>query len=599
MTPSTPPRPQTDLSDIIRLIWLQPAEAMKAILRIEAFGSGELIPLELNSVQAILHKRVEEQLEREGYVRRVVLKPRRSGLSTYWIARFFLKSLTRSNQRILLVANSEETTRTLFNMVRLMESQLPKAIKPSKLYGSKGELQWGTPEGGGRNTRYRLATVGGADVVGDQINFLHLSEVSRWGNGAAEYAGALMRTTRVGHGEQILESTANGVGGFYYEMWRLAMEGETAWEPDFFPWYSFSEYVRPFRSVEEKEAFRESIGTLEAFGGEEEAGLLGQTYTMDVGSEQQVFSVTLEHLHWRRSCIADVCQGSLDQFHQDYPSDPEEAFLSSSRSVFRRSVLMKWQSSSKAGHRYKISPTSGAFHELRFNIEAHPIGPLQLHIPPQDGRSYRIGVDVAEGIEKGHRDADYSAAVVVDATTFEECACLRLRCDPDELAMHITALGRFYNKAWLVVERNNHGLVTIRRLNDHYRYPNIFSERVQDERGARVTRKLGFLTTKKSRPQILGFLKECVREEWMKVRTPEVLQEMLRFVVNSDGREQAQEGGHDDTVIALALALHGCQQIPAENLLFDPSSPVYAAYASQRGKGSMLESSMGIEEEVE
>ena len=81
--------------------------------------------------------------------------------------------------------------------------------------------------------------------------------------------------------------------------------------------------------------------------------------------------------------------------------------------------------------------------------------------------------------------------------------------------------------------------------------------------------------------------------------TPEVLQEMLRFVVDPDGKEQAQEGGHDDTVIALALALHGCQQIPAENLLFDPASPVYAAYASQRGKGSMLESSMGIEEEVE
>ena len=111
MTPSTPPRPQTDLADIIRLIWLQPAEAMKALLRIEAFGSGELVPLRLNSVQRILHERVEDQLEREGYVRRVVLKPRRSGLSTYWIARFFLKSLTRSNQRILLVAKTSHHLR--------------------------------------------------------------------------------------------------------------------------------------------------------------------------------------------------------------------------------------------------------------------------------------------------------------------------------------------------------------------------------------------------------------------------------------------------------------------------------------------------------
>jgi len=577
---------KSDLADIIRFCWLEPAKAFERLLRIEAFGSGELIPLRLNSVQQVLHERVQRQANEQGYVRRVVLKPRRSGLSTYWIARFFLASLTRSNQRILLVANSEETTKTLFNMVRLMESHLPKSFKPSKLYGNKGELQWGTADGGGRNTRYRLATVGGADVVGDQINFLHLSEVSRWGNGASDYAGALMRTTKVGFGEQILESTANGVGGYFYDMYWKAAEGNTAWEADFFPWFSFSDYVRPFYSEEDREAFASSLGQYEKYGGEEESGLLGQTYKMDVGGKEVGFTVSLEHLHWRRSCINDVCQGDLDQFHQDYPSSAEEAFLSSSRSVFRRSVIVQWQSLAQEAQKFAIEQTTGAMREMRFNIVSHALGPLRVHVPPQPNREYRIGCDVAEGIEVGQRDADYSVAIVLDAVTFEEVACLRLRCDPDELAGHLTAMARWYNGAWVVCERNNHGLVTVRRLNDYYRYPNIYAERVLDERGMKATRKLGFLTTKRSRPQILGFLKECVREQWMKVRSQVVLQEMLRFVVDPNGKEQAQEGAHDDCVMALALALHGCQQIPASGPLASMPGSGYLAYSATRGRTS-------------
>lgn len=585
--------PPMDLADLIRFCWSHPAAAFERLFRIEAFGSGELIPLRLNSVQRVLHARVEDQLARQGYVRRVVLKPRRSGLSTYVIARFFLASLIRSNQRILLVANSEETTRTLFNMVRLMESQLPAAFKPSKLYGNKGELQWGTVEGGGRNTRYRLATVGGSDVVGDQINFLHLSEVSRWGNGAADYCGALMRTTKVGHGEQIMESTANGVGGHFYNSYWQAAEGKNAWEADFFPWWSFSDYVRPFRREEDREAFKASLGTLEKYGGEEEAALLGQTYKMGAGDTEEVFSVSLEHLHWRRSCISDVCQGELDQFHQDYPSSPEESFLSSSRSVFRRSVLVNWQAQAREGEPYGIEQTLNAIQEIRFNLLPEPLGPLKVHAPPVYDREYRIGCDVAEGILTGRRDADYSVAVVLDAVTYEEVACLRLRCDPDELAGHLTALGRFYNQAWLVVERNNHGLVTVRRLSDYYRYPNIYAERVLDERGQRSTRKLGFLTTKRTRPQILGFLKECVREEWLRVRSPVILQEMLRFVVDPNGKEQAQEGAHDDTVMALALALHGCQQIPPSSRFAQMPGAHYLAYDATRSRGFSA-----VEEEV-
>jgi hypothetical protein len=39
-----------------------------------------------------------------------------------------------------------------------------------------------------------------------------------------------------------LESTANGVGGFFYDEWQFAKKGESAFKPLFFAWHEHSEY---------------------------------------------------------------------------------------------------------------------------------------------------------------------------------------------------------------------------------------------------------------------------------------------------------------------------------------------------------------------
>ena len=57
-------------------------------------------------------------------------------------------------------------------------------------------------------------------------------------------------------------------------------------------------------------------------------------------------------------------------------------------------------------------------------IEAQDDGELQVWQRPNKQRDYRIGVDVAEGLDIG-RDTDWSVAVVIDPHTFEEVAMLR------------------------------------------------------------------------------------------------------------------------------------------------------------------------------
>ena len=459
-----------------------------------------------------------------------------------------------------------------------MEANFPEAIKPSKLYSGKRELHWAKPDGGGRNTRYRLATVGGSAVVGDQINYLHMSEVSRWGNKARDFSSGLLKVTRVGHGEQFIESTANGIGGYFYDQYWAAKDDLTSWDADFFPWYVFDDYKTAFVSDKEKLDFERTLGKDPVFGGKEEHDLLGVSCEYDLGEDVGIerYEVTLEHLHWRRQAIRDVCQGSLDEFHQDYPTTDIEAFLASGRSCFNREALTDMQNASLHRHSERppkiytvptgVETQAHGITSPSYKISKDTLGELEVFVPPADGREYRIGVDVAEGIEVRERDHDYSVAVVLDAETYEQCAMLRTRrCDPDQLAWKLTALAKWYAKAWLIVERNNHGLVTLRSLFDTHQYENIYSEQVQDERGQRFTKKLGFLTTRKSRPQVLDMLKEAIREREITMHSKAFLDEAFAFIVAEDGREQAQEGKHDDTIMATALALFGCVKIPVRS----------------------------------
>ena len=47
------------------------------------FGTGRMVPLELNPAQRIVHSVAEAQLKKRQHVRMVILKARRMGISTY------------------------------------------------------------------------------------------------------------------------------------------------------------------------------------------------------------------------------------------------------------------------------------------------------------------------------------------------------------------------------------------------------------------------------------------------------------------------------------------------------------------------------------
>jgi len=126
----------------------------------------------------------------------------------------------------------------------------------------------------------------------------------------------------------------------------------------------------------------------------------------------------------------------------------------------------------------------------------------------------------------------------------------------------------------LIVERNNHGLVTLRALLDKHNYTNLFTEIKQDEKTTKRTKRVGFLTTMRSRPQLIDTLREMLRNEDLLIKSPKLVDELMTFVVLSNGKEAANYGAHDDCVMALALASWGLAKHPHRSFPLADAKPV-------------------------
>ena len=115
--------------------------------------------------------------------------------------------------------------------------------------------------------------------------------------------------------------------------------------------------------------------------------------------------------------------------------------------------------------------------------------------------------------------------------------------------------GQYYNEGFLCVERNNHGLFTLRSLLDKHGWHQLYFETRVDERSPQKrTKRVGFLTTLKSRPLLIDTLKESLRDESLLIHCDQTLDELQTFVVTATGRLEAASGYHDDSVMALGLA---------------------------------------------
>jgi hypothetical protein len=427
-------------------------------------------------------------LER-GSKQNIVLKARQVGITSYIAARFFVQTIARNGTLTMLVAHDRLAAEEIFRIVHRFWDHLPLKWQEGWLrtsHSSARELVFP-----GLDSEFTVTSAGENAGRGRTIQNLHCTEVSRWGREAAD-ALASLRAAVVPGGEIVLESTANGAWGAFYQEWQQAEE--TGYTQHFFPWWFEESYV-----AETSEALTLS---------EEEAALVNE------------HGLTGKQIAWRRQQSAQLRRLARQEFAEDAVS----CFRVAGSCMFELEVIEKALAA--------IGPPTAT----RDN------GELMTWLPARPGAAYVIGVDPAGG----GADGDYACAQVIDRGTGMQCAELHGHLSPRELGDKVAGLAKDYNGAEVVVERNNHGHAVLAHLIETLKYPTVYFG--SDE-------KAGWNTTSASRPPMIENLGEVLMEKPELFQSVKLWNECRTFVRSANGAPAAAAGSHDDCVMAMGIAL--------------------------------------------
>lgn len=383
---------------------------------------GNVVPLVLNWAQREVYA-TELRLRRDK--RRpwiIVLKDRKSGISTLQQALAYHAVRTKDNAECRTLAHTDTDTRKLFGIVeRFYREEVKHGNPPAKAAGSTYAIRFPSLA-----SVYDAVTAGAVGTGrGGTLWRIHCSEVSRYAD-LAELHTALAD----GQGEGAAytwESTANGKegrGAVFYNTYMAAKDGKNLFTALFFPWYSHP--TNRIRLVAPDELFPlddEELKRVDLYG------------------------LDLEQVkYWRSKRMALSLEGrGLSSMSQEHPDNDEDCFLDSGDPYFDRDLLTTRREEDRRD-------------PIRV-VEGGPLHGLRIYKEPVEGHEYSIGCDPAEGLEE-----DDSAMSVTDHTTGEQVASwARADVPPNTLGkVQLRELGYMYlcgggAPAYSITERNNHG----------------------------------------------------------------------------------------------------------------------------------------------
>lgn len=440
------------------------ADFCERYLRVQSKSDG-IVPLQL--------KRTQWELISNLTGRDIVLKARHLGISTAIQALHFHEQM-RGNARTNTLCHDDDLTGTLRRMADFFYSELPESVQPERKYANAKLTAYQDC-----NSESSIATVGGTAGSrkgrGGSMTRIHGSEVAYWPDAQAVMSAAM----QAGNPDIILESTPNGMSGWFYERCMEALDGDSLWTLHFFPWWYDDDYQIPLEHGE----------TL--------------TYLDDEQALVDGHGLTPEQIKWRRLKMRELPH----TFLQEYPEDPYSCFLASGNSYF-----------------------GDVTHAMLAPMDAQP----------EDGARYVAGLDFAQTV-------DYTVMIVLDRDTYQMVDMLHInKLSWAEMCRQIGGMARKWNDCVVWAEKNSIGVPAIELLR-------------KDDINI-----IEFHTTAQSKPPLVQGLHHALHEGGLTIWDHSALKHELRAFVSKQlpsGAWQyaAQDGAHDDTVIALALAWHGSQ----------------------------------------
>lgn len=546
----------------------------------EEFGkiqnkAGSLITPQGNYLQERLSEVWDYCQDNKRPFRVLILKPRQKGSSTYSTALLYhyLSSRTANGY---IIGGAHDQGSNLMKMVGryadydnfFQERNPVTVLDKSARWQSGSRLLQGTarnPEAGRSGT----------------FQFVLGTEVARWAeegvSNAAEVLSGLLKCVpstmpEAGDTAVILESTARGASGDFYDRWNNAIdfndfkEGKDGYIKVFAPWHVFSDSVVEFASDEHKKEFEESMEPEEK----------------DYWSR---WGLTLEQMAWRRKVIDEECQRDPEIFEQDYPITAESAFLTSGRRRFAKRGLT-WLRDQSRSYRadYGLLVQRSTRKGTEIPLPSDPVSwqdePDQWSAQcarwerPKPGYSYIVTLDQAKGASDSvgsdpdshgaqcWRAGIYDGGIWKPPKLVARLGCMgrngmECRWDADILSYETWKLAQYYGGAMIAVEDNfDRGIIENLKSRGAYLYRRETFNRVEQAK----RHQYGWNTNAQTRGILVETIAKAIREydvegSGCEVLDPWTIDELFAFVVKPNGRAEATDGSHDDQVIAMGIAL--------------------------------------------
>lgn len=555
---------------------------------------GQLFP-----TQAKIQDKIDSDREEGRPSRLIVLKSRRHRISTLVAANIFHACTFYENRRGYIVAHDVDTTDALFKMHKTFYDNLDDMVRPMKRFSNRKEMLFENPDastrsitpGLGSSITVRAASSGGKKVSGgqgaagvgrgDRIDMLHGSEVAFWPRGEETFRGFAQAVPDEPDTLVVIESTANGQGGFFYETWWQAVHGEIDYTPIFIPWFEHPQYRASFvgrnrdewmPTSDEFKRFEDYKGFLLS-GQDSKAAQVGSMLAIDDEEERLVRNqgVDWDCLKWRRWCIRARCGNKVEVFHVEYPSTPEEAFIASGRPRFNNEKVRVFIDQARDVETGSLVTAEETFDWQRecwrapSDLQWNPDRKGWIHIveKPKEDHHYVIGADASHGVGQ-----DSAAFVVFDRTERRFVAYGKDEwLKPDKLAKQIMYAGWYYNCAWLAPEYNGPGMLTTHAVVESG-YPRLYYTQRYNTLQQQFTDHPGFHTDNRTRDMIIDRFDVAIENESVDIPIKAVLDECLTFVLDEKrNRADHLAGCHDDVLFAAMIALFVHNQVSVEDVV--------------------------------
>lgn len=218
------------------------------------------VPFVFNKVQKKYMEILDKEHPEMSGIREIVLKARQEGVSSFVLALFATDFLLRPYSVSICISHRKDATDILFKKVKFyIDSYFMVLAKNNKvseesiakqfLKSDNRNLLENSTNGAVFYVGTAGAKVGGRggtanNILFSEIGFFQDTDLIT----AQEIVVGTAQQVPQGKGMIFLESTGNGIGNYYQQTWEQANRGESVYKPRFFGWQEF--YTKEW--VEEK-----------------------------------------------------------------------------------------------------------------------------------------------------------------------------------------------------------------------------------------------------------------------------------------------------------------------------------------------------------